>query len=62
MKYNMTVEHLGFCATEQQQRLDKALDIFKRGGDIRFVIPDDDINVGSLKSRIDTGSLEEKLE
>ena len=44
------------------RRLDKALDIFKRGGDIRFVIPDDDINVGSLKSRIDTGSLEEKLE
>ena len=44
------------------RRLDKALKMFMAGGDMRFTIPEDDINLTSLRTRIDTGSLDQKLE
>ena len=44
------------------RRLEMALNVFKDGGNIRFVIPEPEINITQLKSRIDSGSIEEKLE
>ena len=44
------------------RRLEKALRMFDMGGDIRFVIPQNDINVTALRTRIDTGTLADKLE
>lgn len=44
------------------RRLNEALEMFQRGGDLRFTIPEDNINITSLLTRIDTGSLDEKLE
>lgn len=43
------------------RRLEMALNIFKLGGDIRFVIPEKEINITALLTRIDTGSISDKL-
>jgi len=43
------------------RRLEMALNVFNKGGDIRFVIPEPEINVTQLKARIDSGSIEQKL-
>lgn len=44
------------------RRLEMALNVFGKGGDIRFVIPEPEINITQLKARIDSGSIEQKLE
>lgn len=43
------------------RRLEMAINMFNRGGDIRFVIPDEEVNVTQLITRLDNGSIEEKL-